>query len=48
LRNNFVSGKEKYINQKAPNSTVFQAMDDPALNKLDPNGNFPDKKATRC
>ena len=40
LRNDFFYGKRRYIEDRVPGKTVYQAMDDPELNALDPQGNF--------
>lgn len=41
FRNDFFFGKQKYIEDRVPGRTTYQVYDDPALNTLDPNGNFP-------
>lgn len=42
LRDDFYSGKRKYIEERTPNVTDYGVMDDPVLDRLDPNGTFPD------
>jgi hypothetical protein len=40
LRDDFFFGKQRYIEDRVPGVTVYEIMDDPVLNTLDPNGNF--------
>jgi hypothetical protein len=40
LRDDFFFGKQRYIEDRVPSVTIYEVMDDPALNTLDPNGNF--------
>ena len=40
FRDDFFSGKQKWIEDHVPGQTDYSVMDDPALKKLDPGGNF--------